>query len=95
MELRWSPRAIRDLQQIRLYISEHDPKAAQKVAKTIKHTVHLLLEYPQLGVQTRVEGVYEKQVPNLPFLIPYRLRNDVIEILAVFDTRQIKPEGWV
>lgn len=95
MELRWSPRAIRDLQQIRLYISEHDPKAARDVAKTIKHTVHLLLEYPQLGVQTRVEGVYEKQVPNLPFLIPYRIKEDVIEILAVFNTRQIKPEGWV
>lgn len=95
MELRWSPRAIRDLQQIRLYISEHDSKAARDVAKTIKHTVHLLVEYPQLGVQTRVEGVYEKQVPNLPFLIPYRIKEDVIEILAVFNTRQIKPEGWV
>lgn len=95
MELRWSPRAIRDLQQIRLYISEHDPKAALKVAKTIKHTVHLLLEYPQLGVETSVEDVYEKQVPNLPFLIPYRIKEDVIEILAVFNTRQIKPEGWV
>lgn len=95
MELRWSTRAVRDLQHIRLYISEHDPQAAQKVAQTIRHTVQLLIDYPQLGVQTRVEGVYEKQVPNLPFLIPYRIREDVIEILAVFDTRQIKPEGWV
>ena len=95
MELRWSPRAVRDLQDIRLYLSEHDPNAAQKVVKTIRHTVQLLLEYPQLGVQTRVEGVYEKQVPNLPFLIPYRLRDETIEILAVFDTRQIKPEGWI
>ena len=30
-----------------------------------------------------------------PFLIPYRLRDETIEILAVFDTRQIKPEGWI
>ncbi len=95
MELRWSPRAKADLLQVREYISERDPKAAQKVAKSIQHTVHLLLEYPELGVKTRVENVYEKLVPNLPFLIPYRLQDDALEILAVFDTRQIKPEGWL
>jgi hypothetical protein len=34
------------------------------------------------------------QVPGLPYLLPYRVSGETIEILAVFDERRERPVEW-
>ena len=81
----WSPEAIDDLVSLRAYISEDDPAAAQRVALHIIHSVEVLLsENPQMGRAGRVPGTRELLIPNTPFIVPYRVQGETLQILRVF-----------
>lgn len=87
----WSPLAIEDLVAIRVYISEHSPKAAEGVARRILHSISLLADHPQLGMPTHRTDVRKLIVKNSPYIIPYRIQSNDIEILEVFDGHQYAP----
>jgi addiction module RelE/StbE family toxin len=86
MQIRWSDAAISDLAKIRRYIANDKPIAARNVAVRIKKTVNALNEHPALGRHGRIEGTRELVVSGLPYIIPYRVKNGIIEILRVFHT---------
>jgi toxin ParE1/3/4 len=44
----------------------------------------LLSENPQLGHPGRVPGTRELVIPKTPFVIPYRVRDDVLEVLRAY-----------
>jgi len=95
MKIVWLPWAIKDLESIREYISERNPSAAKIVASKIIKIAQLLSKQPYLGQTTDVEDVYEKQVVDLPYLIPYRVMDNQLQILRVFHESQKKPKAWV
>src|SRR3990167_5363868 len=81
----WSPEAIDDLVSLRAYISEDDPAAAQRIALHIIDNVEVLLaENPQMGRAGRVPGTRELLIPNTPFIVPYRVQGETLQILRVF-----------
>jgi toxin ParE1/3/4 len=88
----WSPRAIEHLAHLRAYIARDNPKAANRVAAALLDTVERLAELPNLGRPGRVTGTRELVVPGTPYVIPYRLRGDRLEIIAVFHGRQKWPK---
>lgn len=88
----WSPRAIEHLAHLRSYIAHDNPKAADRVAATLLDAVERLAEQPHLGRPGRVAGTRELVVPRTPYVIPYRLRGDRLEIVAVFHGRQKWPK---
>lgn len=90
----WSPRAIRHLADLRTYISRDNPVAAARTALTLLTTVERLVELPSLGRPGRVAGTRELVVPGTPYVIPYRLGRDRLEIIAVFHGRQRWPKRW-
>jgi plasmid stabilization system protein ParE len=75
-----------DLEDARAHISEEDPDAAGRVAARILGAVDRLSEHPGIGRPGRV--------PGTPYLIPYRVRDSVIEILRIFHTRRRWPERF-
>lgn len=87
----WSPRAIEHLAHLRSYIARDNPKAANRVAAVLLETVERLAEVPNLGRPGRVAGTREL-VPGTPYVIPYRLRGDRLEVIAVFHGRQKWPK---
>jgi toxin ParE1/3/4 len=91
MKILWSRIAIEDLTAIRSYISEHSPKAAEGVARRILQAVSFLADHPQLGVPTHRTDVRKLIVKQSPYIIPYRIVDGEIEILEVFDGRQLAP----
>ena len=95
MRLEWVGTSFEDLAGIYAYISQYNPDAADRVAAEIDKTTRQLLLYPQLGRLGLGGNVRLLQVPRLPYLIPYRVYGEIIEILAVFDERQKRPEGWL
>ncbi|MBL7003289.1 MAG: type II toxin-antitoxin system RelE/ParE family toxin [Gammaproteobacteria bacterium] len=94
MKIIWLPWAIQDQSHFREYIAQENLKAAKMVANKILKTTQLLSEQPYLGVATDIEDVYEKQVVDLPYLIPYRVINNQLQMLRVFHEAQQKPKNW-
>lgn len=87
----WSPRAIRHLADLRAHIARDRPDAAARIAMTLLTAVDRLVEAPNLGRPGRVSGTRELVVPGTPYVIPYRLRGERLEIIAVFHGRQRWP----
>ena len=88
----WSARAVRHLAHLRAYIARDRPEVAREVASTILTSVELLADQPGLGRAGRVPGTRELVVPGTPYLLPYRVRGDRLEIIAVFHGRQRWPD---
>jgi toxin ParE1/3/4 len=91
----WSPEAIADLAALRAYIAQDDPAAARRIALHILHNVEALLpNHPGMGRPGRVPGTRELVIPKTPFIVPYRLEGDRIQILRVFHGARRWPERF-
>jgi toxin ParE1/3/4 len=87
----WSPRAVGHLTALRDYIARENPGAAARTATTLLAAVDRLAELPNLGRPGRVSGTRELVVPGTRYVIPYRVRGERLEIIAVFHGRQRWP----
>ena len=92
MTVVWSPRAIGHLAVLRDYIARENPGAAARTATTLLAAVDRLAELPNLGRPGRVSGTREVVVPGTRYVIPYRVRGERLEIIAVFHGRQRWPK---
>lgn len=92
MTVVWSPQAVEHLTHLRSYIARDNPKAANRVATALLNAVELLAELPNLGRPGRVAGTRELVVPGTPYVVPYRIRGDRLEVIAVFQGRQKWPK---
>lgn len=84
MEVRWSARALADLEAIQDYLLDHSPSAALRMVTVLRAAGKRLSTLAQRGRPGRWPGTRELIVPNTPYLIPYRVRGEVVEILRVF-----------
>jgi toxin ParE1/3/4 len=81
----WSVEAIADLAALRVYIERDDPAAAQRVALHIVRNVERLLSnVPYMGRPGRVPGTRELVIPRTPFIVPYRVHGNTIQVLRIF-----------
>jgi toxin ParE1/3/4 len=95
MTILWSPEAIDDLTSLRAYIAEDNPAAARGVVLHIIHNIEQLLpNNPQMGRPGRVPGTRELVIPKTPFVVPYRLQRNVIQILRVSHGARRWPENF-
>ena len=83
MIIKWLDDAIYDLQALRQYIAQDKPSAANRLAKQILKAVNLLSDQPNIGRPGRVLGTRELIVSSTPYIVPYRVKNNSIEILRV------------
>jgi toxin ParE1/3/4 len=85
--IKWLDDAITDLQSLRQYIAIDSPSAANRVAKRIIDAAELLSLQPHIGRHGRVPNTRELIVSDTPYIIPYRIRGNAIEILgAVYNS---------
>ncbi len=94
MKIRWLNLALKDLESIIEFISEDSPSIANKIAKIIYEKVNLLSIQPYLGRAGRVEDTRELIIEGTPFIIPYRVKNDEIQILRVFHSSRRWPMNF-
>lgn len=83
MRVRWTRLALADLAAARDYIAREAPEAAARVVDRIEGAVRNLERHPALGRPGRVDGTRELVVPGTPFIVPYRVHGDSVEILAL------------
>ena len=94
MRVRWLRKALANLDAEASYISEDDPTAARLVVARIMTAVSRLSQQPRLGRTGRVPGTRELIVPRTRYLVPYRVRGNVVEILRVFHASRRLPQKW-
>ena len=92
MKIVWSPRAVEHLIAIRAFIAKDSPDAAQAVAAKIIASVEQLALYPNRGRAGRIPGTRELVIAGTAYVLPYRVKAERLEIIAVFHGRQRWPE---
>ena len=62
-----------------------------RIAGVILESVELLATQPHMGRPGWIVGTRELVVPGTPYIIPYRVKGEQLELLAVFHGRQRWP----
>ena len=80
----WSRRALQHLAEIRSYLAKNHPQAGRQVAARILESVNRLAGYPHRGPSGRAIGTRELAITGTPYVIPYRVQEDRLQLIAVF-----------
>lgn len=94
MRVRWLRKALRNLDDEATYIAAEDTSAANLVVKRVLDAVAQLEAQPGLGRPGRVPGTRELVVAKTRYIVPYRARDETVEVLRVFHTSRRLPDRW-
>jgi toxin ParE1/3/4 len=94
MRIRWTEPAAAALERIQDYIANENPKAAYEVALRIQIAVSQLEEHPKIGRTGQVRGTYELVIHDLPYIVPYRIKKNEVQILSVYHSSRKWPEAF-
>lgn len=94
MQVKWLRKALLNLDQEAAYISQENPKAATEFVAHLLKSVSALSGHPHIGRQGRVPGTRELVITQFPYIVPYRVRENRVEILRVFHTARKWPEDF-
>jgi toxin ParE1/3/4 len=95
MNIVWSPEAIQDLISLRAYIAEESPAGARRIVLRLLHDVEYLLpDNPHMGRPGRVPGTRELVIPRTPYIVPYRMQGESIQILHVYHGARRWPDSF-
>jgi len=82
MRLRLTPQAVKDIAEIADYVRAESPSAAKRVQAAIVETLHMLVQFPELGRPQALETVRKAVVRTYPYLVYYSVG---VEELVIFD----------
>lgn len=94
MKLSWTPRALAELDAIFAYIAASDRIVAERLTFEIEARISKLAQHPDLGRIGRVDGTREFVVTGTPYILPYRVREGRVEILAALHSSREWPEAF-
>jgi toxin ParE1/3/4 len=94
MRIRYTPRALAELEAIFDYLYDRSPSAATAVLKTIRARIAQLEHYPFIGVPTKKPGTRSLTVTQYPYKVYYRARGSIISIVHIRDSRRSPWRGY-
>ena len=94
MRVKWLRNAVRNLDQAAEWIAKDNTQAARSFVLSVQDTVDKISHFPAMGKTGRVAGVREMGVVGYPYIIPYRVVGDELQILRIFHVRQQRSDGW-
>jgi toxin ParE1/3/4 len=89
MKIRYTRRALSQLDEIYGYIAKENPDAAAGVISSIQSAINNLAYFPRLGRATDRPDVYRLVQARFQYRIFYRLRGDEVIILRVLHGAQL------
>jgi toxin ParE1/3/4 len=90
MRILWTALALEDLKIISARIErQRNLASANRVCRAIYNTVQILRRFPESGKTGIEEGTREFVVPNLPYIIAYRvIESGAVQILRIWHGAQ-------
>lgn len=96
MNIFWTEPALAKWEESLDYIEAENASAAQRMELRVADTIRMLADHPFAGHVGRIVGTRQFTVPQLPFLIVYKVdrAENVLTIVAVFDGRRRWPKSF-
>jgi toxin ParE1/3/4 len=91
MRVRWTTPASIDLYNIVERIEKDNPTAAADVADTVYNGCDTLRNFPRRGRKGRIDRTRELVFPGLPYIVVYRIKPQIVEILRIYHGAQDWP----
>lgn len=93
MEIRWTRKALENLDAIAAYIAQDNPIRASSFIGEIKEKTELLAQFPALGRPGRVPGTRELVVHE-NYVLPYRVKDGMVQIIRVHHVARLWPQRF-
>lgn len=93
VEIRWTRKALENLDQIAAYIAQDNPTRASSFIGEIKAKTELLATFPGLGRPGRVPGTRELVV-HANYVVPYRVKDNTAQIIRVQHVARLWPRQF-
>jgi addiction module RelE/StbE family toxin len=94
MRIKWLRTALINLGDEADYIAQENPRAAQEFVSQLMGSIEQLSELPNMGRAGRVFGTRELVISGYPYIVPYRVKNEMVEILRVLHTARQWPRKF-
>jgi Plasmid stabilization system protein len=94
MQVKWLRTALHNLEREAEHIARDNPGAAAGLVAEAHSATQLLAQHPEIGLAGRVPGTRELVLSCYPYVIPYRVNAQRIEILRVFHTSRKWPSRF-
>ncbi|MBI4093639.1 type II toxin-antitoxin system RelE/ParE family toxin [Candidatus Kaiserbacteria bacterium] len=91
LKTRLSPRAARDLVDIRAYIIKESPQGAESVRRAIERCVDAIGEFPGYGQETSNDRVRVMPVSSYPYLVYFAIENGTVVVVHVRHSSRMPP----
>jgi addiction module RelE/StbE family toxin len=92
--LEYSPRYFRRIEDISERIAADNPAAAARMVERIRAAVRRLAASPAIGRPGRVTDTRELVIPGTPYIVPYRVRGEIVQIITVLHGAQRWPDRF-
>jgi len=89
------PLAEQDLEAAYDYVQQDNESAAKRLVARLFSAVGMLTHHPLAGREGGVKGTRELVVAGTPYVIPYRIRQDEIQVLAVLHGARRWPTAFL
>jgi toxin ParE1/3/4 len=83
LRTRWTRPALADLEAIGDFVARDNPNAADRIVMRIVEAVERLRDHPHQGRAGRIAGTRELVIAETPYIVPYRVADRDVQILAV------------
>jgi addiction module RelE/StbE family toxin len=92
--LEFARRYFRRLDDIKERIAGDNPAAAARMVARIRDAVSHLARFPASGRPGRVVGTRELVIAGTPYIVPYRVKGDAVQIITILHGAQRWPERF-
>lgn len=86
MTIRWSPEAYDNLAEIELYLRLQRSPFTAFTIDYVYQEISSLVQMPFRGRPGRILSTRELVFTKVPYVVVYRIRDDVLEIVSIRDT---------
>lgn len=93
MKIKWTKVAVRDLDDIMVYIGKDAPEPALAILDGIEEKAEILERHPWIGRKGRKVGTRELVLNGLPYCLIYKVNPEWITILRVLHQARLWPDN--
>ena len=93
MQVKWLRHVLQNLGDEAAHIAQDNTQATNALVAQVLKAANLLGSFPNSGRAGRVFGTRELVITDFPYIIPYRVKSDTVEILRVFHTSRKWPRS--
>lgn len=83
LSVKWTRQALEDLEAAREFIISTCPQFLESTIESIQLSINQIKLFPETGKIGRVKGTRELVFSQIPFILIYRKKKSLIEVIAL------------